>query len=49
MIVFALMSWSPAFRRLAGDGWQSQRVKRLKAGLQPGRLGLPTHYGIGQT
>jgi len=43
VIVFGSMSWGPAFRRLAGDGWQSQRLNRLKTGLQPGRLGLPSH------
>jgi len=43
VIVCGSKSWSPAFRRLAFDGWQSQRVNRLKAGLQPRRLALPRH------
>ena len=42
--LFGSLSWSPAFRRFAGDGWQSQRVNRLKAGLQHWSLGLPRHY-----
>jgi len=43
LIVFGSKSWSPAFRRLEGDGWQRQRVNRLKAGLQHRRIGLPSH------
>ena len=36
--------WSPAFRRPACDGWQSQCLNRPKAGLQPRQLGLPDHH-----
>jgi hypothetical protein len=38
------MSEGPAFRRLAGNGWQSQRLNRLKAGLHPRRLEVLSHY-----
>jgi len=43
VIAFGSTSWSPAFTRPSSDGWRSQRLNRLKAGLQPGQLGLLSH------